>query len=381
MIMRAIMTRRFYIKTKIPFSEWPTIVHTFLDECNVSCSRYMYFFQDFAGSRKSTDEQSNRCGCRRILKDLPSLGEIRYHGYAKYRMSDSFWLSNIDGESSVSEADILPLMKKIHRSYGFADCNLYYYDMDFFGHTIPFERDYSIAEKMCRAKGMDYDPSMLIEAQPYGSGIVLHRDVCGENYLDLSVDLLSGGKEYDPEPYFKKMLELLPNIRYTDSTKIYLTSEEKQQFEEVNRHNAPIIRNASDYFDRFISSKESQNRFTSSYSLAPKLKKLSKKYGYQYRKTNDNYCFLIEKRTERGNVLLLCVYTGPSHYDLSFRVSFQGLGFRQILCSCRQIPTDQQEADECLENMFDVFSNFEADLLPELDKCFLPTPVWFVAED
>lgn len=379
--MRAIKTWRFNIKTKIPFSEWPTIVHAFLNECNLSYSRYMYYFEDYADSSEPTGEPSVRCGCRRILKDLPSLGEIRYHGYAKYLMSDSFWLSNIDCESSVSEADILPLMKKIHRSYGIPDCYLYYYDIDFLGCTIPFERDYSIAEKMCLVKGMDYDPTRLIEFQPYGSGIVLHRDVCGENYLDLSIDILHDGKENDPEPYFRKMRELLPNVRYTESMKIYMTDEEKQQIEEANRNAVPIIGKASDYFLRFVCSKEKQNTFSSSYSLAPKLKKLSKKYGYQYRKTNENYYFLIEKRTERGNVLQLCVYTGPSHYYLCFDLFFQGIGFRHSLCGSMQTPADQQEADECLEKMFKVLSEFEEDILPELDALFPPTPHWFVAED
>ena len=374
--MRAIKTWRFNIKTKIPFSEWPTIVHTFMDECNISYSRYMYYFDAFADISGSIAYLSDRCGCRRILKDLPSLGEIRYHSYAK-----SFWLSNIDEISTVSEADVLPLMKKIHRSYGFADCYLYYYDMDFFGYTVPFERDYSIAEEMCLARGMDYDPTMLIEVQPYGSGIVLHRDVCGENYLDLSVDLLHDGKEYDPEPYFKKMQELLPNIRYSVSTKIYLTDEEKQICEEACRNAALAVESSRDYFERSIGSKETQNRFESHYSLAPKLKKLSAKYGYQYRKTNDNYYFFVEKRTKRGNVLLLCVYTGPSHYDLSFCVSFQGIGFSQILCNSMKTPTDQQEANECLENMFDVLSGFEENMLPELDAFFPTTPSWFVAED
>ncbi len=376
--MRVIKTYFFYIKTKIVFSEWPLIVHRFFNECGVHYSRFMYYFEDLLRYTEPAGYLPDRSGCAKILKDLPKLGQVRFHNYQNYGMSNSCWLSNIDGENGVSESDILPLMKKIHRRYGFTNCALYYYDVDFFGHNNSFERDFVHAERMCRDRGMDFDTSMLIDQQPYGSGVVLHRDICGDNYLTLSIDIMHDGKIYDPEPYFEKMKEFLPNVQYKESMKVYLTDGQKLRIQEVNRKASSVIQQACDYLDNLLIGRERQNSFTSKYALAPKLKKLTKMYGYKYKKESDNFSFCAEKRTEKGNILNINVVTGPSHNDLCFIVLFQGLGFSHKLCCKRQTPTNQQEADICLENLFRVLMNFEADILTKLDEYFPSTPDWFL---
>ena len=62
--MRLIQHDTFLIKSKPPFSEWPGIVHRFLEEQGLSYGKFYYFF----------DEQSLK-GCPRAVKDCPSLGE------------------------------------------------------------------------------------------------------------------------------------------------------------------------------------------------------------------------------------------------------------------------------------------------------------------
>ena len=359
--MRLIQHYTFNIKTKIPFSEWPEIVHRFLSENHLTSHRFLYFFEDILGFDETTDDALPRCGCARILRDCPSLGEIRW---AQNR-PDRLWLSNIDSQEDFLESDILPLMKKIHRRYGFSESNLFYFDIDFFGKRTCFARDDSVAN---------------IEHQPYGSGITLHRDVCGDNYLKLSVDLLHDGVVMDAAPYYEAMQKLLPKIKVATSLQIYLSEEEKQKIEEINQAAAPVLQTCRDFFKDRLPFTATQNTFSSNYSVAKPLKKLAKKYGYAY-KLVWNGVYALEKRTAKGNVIYMDVDSGPSHYDLGVGVSYQGLGFHHRIGCSNQTPANQQEADAFLEHVMSIVSEFESTLLPSLDDQYPETPGWFIPAD
>ena len=215
--MRLVKHYVFNIKTKIPFSELPEIVHRFMSENYLTSHRFLYFFEDILDYNETKDEALPRSSCAKILKDCPSLGEIRYHNGRSHNRSDRLWLSNIDRSDDFSESNLLPLMKKIHRRYGFCESNLYYFDIDFFGKRTCFERDYSTALQMSKTDKIPFDPTLYMECQPYGSGITLHRDACAENYLKLSVDLLHDGIVMDATPYYEAMQKLLPQIKATAS--------------------------------------------------------------------------------------------------------------------------------------------------------------------
>ena len=131
--MRLVKNYFFKIKTKIPFSELPEIVHRFLSENHLTSHRFLYFFEDLLSFNDTKDEALPRSGCAQILKDCPSLGEIRYYNGRSDNGFDKLWLSNIDRSEDFPESNLLPLMKKIHRRYGFSESNLYYFDIDFFG--------------------------------------------------------------------------------------------------------------------------------------------------------------------------------------------------------------------------------------------------------
>ena len=370
--MRLIKNYVFDIGTKIPFSEWPEIVRSFLAENHLSSHRFLYFFKDIIGYHETKEEALPRSGCSKILKDCPSLGEIRYHNGKAHGRSDHLFLSNIDGQDDFPESRLQPLMKKIHRRYGLCECTLYYYDIDFFGIRTHFERDYSVALRMSKSDEIPFDPTLYMDYQPYGSGISIHRDVCGINYLVLSVDILHDGVMMDASPYYEAMQKLLPQIKASSSISIYLSDEEKRRVEEINQVAEPVLQKSRDFFAERLSSVPRQNYFSSNYSLARPLKKLAKKYGYTY-----VGAWKLEKRTAKGSVIYINADSGPSHYSLEAFVIYQGLGFHHHLGYSRQTPRNQQEADAVLEDIFLVLSEFEETLLPELDSFFPETPSWF----
>lgn len=379
--MRLIKNYMFNIGTKIPFSEWPEIVHRFLTENNLVSQRFLYFFEDILSYNETMEDALARRGCARILKDCPSLGTIRYHNGKSHGRSDKLWLTNIDLQDDFPADKLLPLMKKIHRRYGFCESNLYYFDVNFFGNRTYFERDYSVALQMSKTDKIPFDPTLYIECQPYGSGITLHRDACAENYLQLSVDILHDGIVMDATPYYEAMRKLLPQIKVTTSLKVYLTEAEKQQIEEIDQVAAPMLQKCRDFLTERFMFTPSQNSFPSNYSVAKPLKKLAKKYGYTYRLVWNGGVYSLEKYTTKGNVIYIEVDCGPSHYNLGVGVSYQGLGFSHRLGYSNQTPTNQQEADAFLEHVISTVSQFENDLLPALDDLYPETPSWFIPSD
>ena len=376
--MRLVKHYTFNIKTKIPFSEWPEIVHRFLSENHLTSHRFLYYFEDILSINQTKDEALPRSSCAKILKDCPSLGEIRYHNGRSHNRSDRLWLSNIDRSDDFSESNLLPLMKKKHRRYGFCESNLYYFDIDFFGKRTCFERDYSVALRMSKTDKIPFDPTLYMECQPYGSGITLHRDACAENYLKLSVDLLHDGTVRDATPYYEAMQKLLPQVKATSSLAIYLSEDERQRIEEINQSADPVLQKCRDFFKDRLSFTSSQNAFPSNYSVAKPLKKLAKKYGYTYKLVWNGGVYSLEKRTAKGNVIYIDIDSGPSHYDLGVGVSYQGIGFNHRIGCCNQTPTNQQEADAFLEDALFAVSEFEKTLLPALERLFPETPSWFI---
>ena len=354
----------FHVGTKIPYSEWPELVHTFLQKQGLSGKRFMYYFETLLGTDPNEDRYKRNLaqgGCSRILKDCPELGPMQFRLDAKNGRFDLAYLSNI-GEEPFPEEKILPLMKKIHRSYALTESNLYYYDIDFFHDRIPYEQDMKLR----------------LEDRPYGSGICLHRDACADNYIQLSIDLLHDGKVLDAKPYFDAMRELLPGIRVSTLLEPHLSQSEKAAVEATNCTAAPFLKQCREFFSQWFTDNNRQNSSSSKYSIAPTLKKLCRQYGYSYKSEGVKYIFSIHKRSQKGNVLLLDVWTGPSRYSLDFDVSFQGLGFNHRLGYCMHTPTDQATADDCLKQVVSTLVVFEKTMLPLLDALFPETPDWFL---
>lgn len=374
--MRVIKNYFFSIGTKVPFSELPEIVRLFIEENNLKSDTFMYYFEDLPACDITSEYIQKKSSCSKILKDCPSLGEIRFYNGSRYGRFDKLWISNIDKNNSFSSETILPLMKKIHRTYGFSECDLYYFDINFFGKTTSFGRDYKVAENL-HEEGYDFDETVQIETQPYGSGIILHRDACADNFLTLSIDVLYDNNIMDATPYYESLQKLLPKIKSSCSVDIYLTEDEKKEFEKYSEIATPVLEQCRGFLSERIPSQEYQNRFESNYSIAKPLKKMAKQFGYSYEFTGYG-SYALEKRTEKGNIIYIDVDSGPSHYDLNVHITYQGLGFFHGLGGAMLTPTNQQEADECLNNVFATVSDLESMFITSLDSIFPETPSWFI---
>ena len=376
--MRVIQSYTFKLSPKIPFSDCPDIVHRFLEEQKLTSNRFLYFFDELIHhSIKPLEDALVSGSCAKAVKDCPALGEIRFYNGDSYGGYPKLFLSNIDRETACTEADILPNMKKIHRRYGFSECDLYYYDMDFFGKVIPCSRDLTFIERRAAHFEKEFNPLWNLGNQPYGSGIHLQRYSSGGNSITLSIDILYDGIIHDPTPYIEGMKALLPNNHPRISMEIYLTDEERQELESVHTQIQPLIEKASQFFAQHFPSKDRQNISPCNYALAPKLKKMAKQHSFSYR--YDGFgCCVLDKRTPRGHIFRVWAESGPSHFDTHYHVNIQGIGFCHRLCKTMQTPTNQAESDQCTEKMFSLVSEFEKTLLPELDVFYAETPEWFV---
>ncbi len=350
--MRVIKNYSFKIGTKIPFSEWPQLIHRFLEDQHLTSRRFACDFLSYLGYGPNTGGGKHYCpeeyqknlekgACARILKDCPELGPFQIQSGESRNLPDY----GIIDRDDFPEEKLLPLMKKIHRSYGFLECNLYYCDIDFFGNTVE------------------------------GGSIWLSRDACGDNYMILSVDVLQDEKILDASPYYEAFKALVPKIKPTESMGIRLSEDEEHAVEERNKLAAPMLEECELFFkQRFINCDE-QNSEPAQYSIAPVLKKLCKKHGYHYR--YDNYAFDLEKRTAKGNYLHCEIASGPLRMDLLFIIYLRGIGFEHRLGTLNKPLKNQQELNVCLTQALDTVSKFEEALLPALEACFPDGPDWF----
>lgn len=357
--MRVIKNYRFQIGTKIPFADWPALIHRFMEENSLTGGAFLYHFESDVPYNKTPDEMTDKCGCAKLLKDLPELGPLCFNG-------NYFLVSNLDGGGIHSDEPLLPLMKKIHRYYGFTDTSLYYYDVNFFGQTIPY----------CRSSNSPAWASPLL-----GSGLRLHRDVLAQNYIELSVDILYDGKILDPESYFRSLRALLPKISVQTSLEIHLTDEEQAQITETHEKCAPALAECRNFFAERLLHSLTQNNFPSNYSLAVPLKKLAKQFGFTVRVISKGCTYALEKQTPNGNFLCIGIDAGPSRYDAGVWITFQGLGFKHYLGTGDQTPTNQAELDRFLEQVLCIVSAFETAHLSDLDAYYTHTPDWFQPDE
>ena len=367
--MRLIRHDSFCIKSKPPFSEWPGIVHRFLQEQGLTSGKFYYYF-----------EEMFQKGCPRAVKDCPGLGQPQRIPGGSYGIVDTWVLSNIHTPTACTEADLLPLMKKLHRSYGFSQVTLYYLDVDFFGQVIPTERDLTPARQQAERFQKPLDPTIFLDRQLQGSGFSLHRDILGNNTLTMSMDLIRDGELLDPGPYVDALKDLLPGARHRTIQELLFSEAEQAEIAARNEAAGPLLERVHAFFEARLPGSQGQNRFPSQYQVAPILKKLSKELGWQYRFLGGGV-FTMDKVTQKGQILRLMADSGPSRYDTGFYLEFQGLGFRHRLWTAVYLPTNQQELDAAAEQVFGAVTEFEhSELLPELTAHFPEVPGWFLPD-
>lgn len=369
--MQQIKTYRFFIGAKIPFSQWPELVHRFLEEQGLRSGRFFYYFEEtLCGTpeenQRRLEARDSAGPCAKAQRDCPDFGEIRPD-----QSGQSLWLSNLDTETPFREETILPLMKKLHRWYGFSECDLYYADVDFFGRTIPTEPHPA-------------DVAGRLNFLPRGSLIHLHRDILGWNILELQLDLLEGGRAEDPTCYRDAMCALLPKVRYEEWIRLCFTEEEQETLEAFAESAKPLERRCRAFFNEKVYAFHRRNEREGKISVSAVLRKQAKKHGllFEHNKGFDQD-YLLSKRVAGGHWLQLSV-DGPGqpgmaiHMDLiGFRLAFQTLGYRCVLLRTQFGPCSNEDLEAFVDHVLTLAECFELEALGGLAAAFPPCPDWF----
>ena len=374
--MRVINYYSFKTGTKFPFSELPSIIHTFFEKSGTAFGAYLYCFKDLDFMQRDL----SRSGCGRILKDCPRLGKIRYFEGKKIGIFDEVYLSNIDDCRENLENDLLPLMKKIHRNYGFSDSDIFYYDVNFFGKVLPYGRDLTVVKERYKETDVLPDDHYCLELQPYGSGIHIHRDISGAS-LVLTVDILHDGKMYDPTAYVHTMKELLPGVKCAAGQRVFPDQKDRAETEKSDRAAAALLEEARSAY-RYPEPEElffAQNFSSPKYSLAPKMKKAAKQRGYTYH-SEGNFEFVFEKRTGAGPIIQLGALTGPHHCNTDLWLTICGVGYTENIIYRAETPDGQEELDACIDRFFADVDDFEKRFYPELSKIYPTAPDWLIPD-
>lgn len=358
--MRVIRRYRFQIGTKVPFAQWPEIVHRFLAESGLTYQRFLYHFTGMPSNGQTPQ------ACIRLQRDCPAIGESRVAWVEKTDCS-AHVLTNMDTQTPFAEELLLPPMGKIHRSYGFVEVQLCYGDVDFFGRVMPMERGGELLK--------------LGVWQLKGSFITLYREpVFNRAFLDVNIDVLRDGQLLDATPYCEAMQRLLPAVRVKSSRIIVLSAEEKRRIDDASRAAEPVIAACKAYLKERLPGLQRHRNDPCSYSVARACKKLAKKYGYAYHLEWNGGVYSLQKRTARGNALYIAVDAGRFRGDTSLLLYLKGVGFSHCLGCADHAPADQRELEAALDASMQIIAGFEESMLPQLDACFPESPAWFEAD-
>ena len=346
--MRVIMHYTFKIKSKIPFPEWPGIVKEYMKSMNLHYSAFRYYFEF-----KESETHAS-------ISDCPALAPIRPFD------SLSSYISNLEDSKGASEEEVMSLIQKIYRRYGFYETYFIYQDVDFFSKSIP-----------TTVLSPGNTPSCY-----NGSKIVLNRSIIFPNYsgITLSVDILHDGHILSPICYLEAMKQLLPGIKPEERLEIQLNDDEKMHYELLNQSAAPKLEPLEEFFDQHLRAQSDTPSAPgdNKISLAGPLKKMCLKYGYDYVKYTFN-TFYIQKRTANGHYILLQFDMGSYNTFMRPNIFFSGLGFHHCLfSSLNHASRNASEAADLLICVFESLSEAEKTLLPALDAHYPPTPEWFV---
>lgn len=358
--MRYIKTYRFEIRAKIPFSEWAEIVHRFLEENGLHSGAFLYYLEQWINP-----EQNSRSACEAAIKDCPSFGTIHY---LQDDIGTRAYLSNLSGGEAFDEAQIRPLMKKLHKWYGFSEIDLYYADIDFFQRLIPLARETRPARQNKRLSA------------PVGSMLHLHRDCLSTNHLDLSIDVLHDGQLLDPDPYLATMKALLPKIRVREFSRFLFTEEERAAMDERAERAADSELSCRSWFNLRLYRFHRKNAQEGRWSVPSAMKRTAQKYGFRYEYPGDSV-YLLRKQTLDAHWFQLEILGGPA-LDVSYisvSLDFQTLGHRTKLFHTTSFaPVSQEDLEAFLDHIIRLIAQFEAELLPCLTEPFPPAPDWFL---
>ncbi|MBQ3011065.1 MAG: hypothetical protein IJD81_07720 [Oscillospiraceae bacterium] len=349
--MLAIQTYLFKIGTKIPFTQWPDLVQTYLRQQGLTYDSFHYYFEGGFYS------------CQKAVKDCPKMEPIR-ETFPPESVVHRLYLTNLEDGTGCTEADIMALLPKIYRRYGFSDTYLIYQDVDFFSNRIPrmekhpckHPTDIKGASIACFRDGVF----------PKQSGIIL-RIVIGD-----------GQKAADPTSYLEGMKQLLPGIDCTEYVECCLSEEEQARYDALHEAALPLVeRVRGDAEQRFPKRVDRDDYQTPSLNAAPFVKRLCKRYGYRYIRHENSTCG-VEKRTPNGHCLVVYIGVTPLGKHLRVMAELQGVGFDHCIGACSWGPPNQQELESYLTEVFTVLETVAGESLAALDAHYPPTPHWYM---
>lgn len=354
---------RFFVRTKIPFSELPALIERYLESLDLQYQSFLYEFTDLDPSAhymRTGSECKKRSACQRALADCPALGPLSFRteesGFTCHR------LTNLSSPGKEAHDLVMPLMTKIHRRYGFSETFLCYHGINFFSRSCPT----SINASLGWMKGVE------------GPYIMLQRwSAFSEQDIILHVDITDGQEILDASPYLNAMTALLPGTRYTESIQIQLTAQEQAALDEIQKRAASTSAAVSAFFDsqfKTASGKDSGRAV----SLAPSLKRLCRQYSYRYLGSMSRV-YSTDKQTANGHLLRMEFDTGQMGDEVNVSIVLEGLGFSQRLAYVGYLPENQKDAESHLHKLFLVLNEAESKYLSELDQIFPPSPEWFAS--
>ncbi len=382
--MRVFQNYSFLIKTKIPFSQWHEIAYAFMKNCGVKNNKFQYYFEDldhtesFKNYLKKCEDGSihvsefrideakrylrSKLSFEKALADCPSLGPV-YRTKQENADFDCIHLSNFQSENGATEEEVISLMSKIYRYYGFSESHIIFQDIDFFGKCVPF-----VFEKDIHGNYLNY-----------GSSVILYRDRVFPHWSGITfrIEVLHDGQYYDPTPYLEEAKKLLPKIRPDSFMTYYLSPEEKEMYKGLEQTAKPLVKEVKDFaLARLPEFNEPQE--TENFSFAPILKKTAKKYGFKYVQYL-YYCYFVQKRTQNGHFISVCFDTNIHEGSINGgMIDLKGLGFELRLFNAKCYIYNSKTAERHLEALFRILCEAEEhDTFKELDNHFPTTPDWY----
>lgn len=356
--MRVLQCYRFFVKTKIPFYQWPGIIEEFLRRQDLNHRIFHYYLESYDASDQSR-AALNGTGCERALKEHPFLGPIKVH-QTKYNTIQS--LNNFTDESNDVKENIYAIIPKIYRRYGFSEVCLIYRDIDFFSQHIPTPPPETVNSIM------GYE----------GSGITLYRScLSNDNAISLVAESRYPGDVPDATPYANALSELLPGIKRLSCTQIIMDEHEQAHYEALNCQAKPLIGQATEFFSNRMPEEKGNDDPEARANVASHLKKLSKQYGYTYLGYN-YYIYFLEKQLPNGHYICLEIVSNPHSPDADPNISLCGLGFNHDIWADGFTPQNSRDASEYLSTLFRVLAEAERAVFPPILNLYPPTPEWFM---
>lgn len=386
--MQVFMKYHFKIGTKVPFPEWPNLVRTFLNRNKLRYQNIIYHLEDHDVTERdkriadgtecitckaprhyckncklqALKTVKKRSACHQAAKELPWLGDLYFQEEKNYT---KVYLTNLYSKETCTEDQLMPAMQKIYRRYGFSRTNLSFQDVDFFSRRLPSISAASIT-----------DPIHWT-----GSSIRMFR-TNGDNQhngITMMIDILYDGELLDPSPYRDAMIDLLPGVKYTESTICILDTGEKAHYRELVVTARPLVEQATEFFQHQMPETKGNAMPLESVSVASVLKRFCKQYGYTYLKY-ENFTYHIRKRIRRGHIIDVWFISSPSTPAADPCVFLRGLGFEHIIWSDGFDIQNLADTNDYFGKLFSVLYEAEDTVISKLGNHYPPTPEWYTPQ-